>query len=242
MKAFGSQNFYTPLFCLMSKPFRPMKLKQTITIDIVSDVVCPWCYIGRRRLQSALSELQEEYDFEVEHRPFELNPAIPASGRNQLDYMIEKFGSEERYKSLTKQVTQVAADEGLEFNYDKQFRSPNTRKAHALIQFAASERRQEEVVDLLFKAYFTDGIDLSKDESLLEIADQSGLDYQRTKHMLEDENSLLQIALEEQEIYKLGITGVPFFIINKKFGISGAQSSETFVKALQNIGKEMTPA
>ena len=121
-----------------------MKLKQTITIDIVSDVVCPWCYIGRRRLQSALSELQEEYDFEVEHRPFELNPAIPASGRDQLDYMIEKFGSEERYKSLTKQVTQVAADEGLEFNFDKQFRSPNTRKAHALIQFAASEGRHRE--------------------------------------------------------------------------------------------------
>jgi predicted DsbA family dithiol-disulfide isomerase len=217
-------------------------MKQTITIDIVSDIVCPWCYIGKRRLQTALLELREEYDFEVEYRPFELNPAIPASGRNQRDYMIEKFGSEERYNTLTRQVTQVAADEGLEFNFDKQLRSPNTRKAHALIQFAGSEGRQQEVVDALFKGYFTEGIDLSKDENLLEIADQAGLDYQRSKQLLEDENSLLQIALEEQEIYKLGITGVPFFIINKKFGISGAQSSETFVKALQNIGKEMAPA
>lgn len=217
-------------------------MKQKITIDIVSDVVCPWCYIGKQRLETALQELKESYDFEIEYRPFELNPAIPASGRNQKDYFIEKFGSEERYNSMIQRVTEVAAGEGLEFNFDKQLRSPNTRKSHALIQFARNEGRQHEVVALLFKAYFTEGIDLSQDENLLEIADQAGLDFQKSRQMLEDENSLLQIALEEQEIYKLGITGVPFFIINKKFGISGAQSTETFVKALQDIGKEMTPA
>jgi predicted DsbA family dithiol-disulfide isomerase len=225
---------------LLTKPFHPMK--QKITIDIVSDVVCPWCYIGKRRLESALKVLENDYEFVLEYRPFELNPAIPASGRNQRDYLIEKFGSEERYNSVTQQVTQVAAGEGLEFNFEKQLRSPNTRKAHALIQYAGSEGRQQEVVNLLFKAYFTDGIDLSKDESLLEIADLAGLDFERTRQMLEDENSMLQIALEEQEFYKLGITGVPFFIINKKFGVSGAQSVETFVRALQNIGKEMAPA
>jgi predicted DsbA family dithiol-disulfide isomerase len=217
-------------------------MKQKISIDVVSDVVCPWCYIGKRRLEAALDALRHDYDFVVEYRPFELNPAIPASGRNQKDYLSEKFGGEERYQSLTLHVTQVAAGEGLEFNFDKQLRYPNTRKAHALIQYAGTEGRQKEVADLLFKAYFTDGVDLSNDENLYKIAELAGLDAAKTRQMLEDENSLLQIALEEQEIYKLGITGVPFFIVDKKFGISGAQSTETFIKALQNIGKEKTPA
>lgn len=217
-------------------------MKQRMKIDIVSDVVCPWCYIGKRRLERALKDLENDYDFEITYRPFELNPAIPASGRNQKDYLVEKFGSEERYNSITQQVTRLAAEEGLEFNYDKQLRSPNTRKSHALIQYARSEGRQQEMVEHLFKAYFTEGMDLTRNEILLEIADSAGLDVERSRQLIEDENALLQVALEEQEIYKLGISGVPFFIVNGKFGISGAQPTDTFIRTLQDIGKEKTPA
>lgn len=215
-------------------------MKPTLKIDIVSDIVCPWCYIGKRRLEKAMQYLGEEFDFQLEHRPFELNPSIPKHGLNQQEYLIEKFGGKDRFEAITDYVTEVARQEGLAFNYAKQTVAPNTRLSHSLIGLTKTEGDQMAMVELLFHAYFIDGMDLSKENTLVTLAEKAGLVRKKVKHHLADEAAMLQIALEEQEMYKLGITGVPFFIVNNKYGISGAQTSATFIKALREIGSEVT--
>ena len=135
-------------------------------------------------------------------------------------------------------VIGVAAEEGLTFDFSKQPISPNTRKAHSLIQFARGDGKQLAVKEAFMKAYFTDGVDLSKNENLIDVAVKAGLDKEKAEKVLEDENAPIQVALAEQELSKLGISGVPFYIINNKYGISGAQPKETFIKAFQEIGQE----
>ena len=213
-------------------------MKPKIKIDVVSDVVCPWCYIGKRRLEKAVAELASTYDFDIEYHPFELNPTTPESGFNQKEYLTKKFGGEDRYTELTARVVGVAAEEGLNFDFSKQPISPNTRKAHSLIQFARGEGKQLAVKEAFMKAYFTDGIDLSKNENMVDVAVQAGLEKGKVENVLADENAPIQIALAEQELSKLGISGVPFYIINNKYGISGAQSADTFMKAFHEITQE----
>ena len=214
-------------------------MKPKIKIDVVSDVVCPWCYIGKRRLEKAVAELSSQYDFDIEYHPFELNPTTPESGFNQKEYLTKKFGGEDRYAELTNRVAGVAAEEGLIFDFSKQPVSPNTRKAHSLIQFARGEGKQLAVKEAFMKAYFIDGIDLSKKENVVDVAVQAGLVNEKVETVLADENAPIQVALAEQELSKLGISSVPFYIINNKYGISGAQSPDTFIKAFHEIGQEI---
>src|SRR6188768_2113694 len=162
-------------------------MKPKIKIDVVSDVVCPWCYIGKRRLERAVDELSSTYDFDIEYHPFELNPTTPESGFNQKEYLTKKFGGEDRYAEITNRVAGVAAEEGLSFDFSKQPVSPNTRKAHSLIQFARAEGKQLAVKEAFMKAYFTDGIDLSKNENLVNVAVQAGLDKENVEKVLADE-------------------------------------------------------
>jgi predicted DsbA family dithiol-disulfide isomerase len=214
--------------------------KPVIKIDVVSDVVCPWCYIGKRRLEKAMQQLSSEYTFEVEYHPFELNPDMPAQGVNQKAYLTDKFGSEDRYDQITNHTTQVAATEGLTFNFDKQNTSPNTRKAHAIVQLAKLKGKDLAVIEDLFKAYFTDGVDLTDDKNLIALAVQAGIEREDLELLLADKNSLIRIAALEKEMSKLGISGVPFYIINSKYGISGAQSSETFMQVFKEVSQEVT--
>lgn len=214
--------------------------KPVIKIDVVSDVVCPWCYIGKRRLEKAMQQLSSEYTFEVEYHPFELNPDMPVQGANHKAYLVDKFGSEDRYDQITNHTTQVAASEGLTFNFDKQNTSPNTRKAHAVVQLAKSKGKDLAVIEDLFKAYFTEGIDLTDDKNLIEVAVQAGLDRQSVELLLADESALKHIVVMEKELSKLGISGVPFYIINSKYGVSGAQSSETFMQVFKEVSQEVT--
>lgn len=216
--------------------------KPLIKIAVVSDVVCPWCYIGKRRLEKAIDQLKDRMDFEIAYYPFELNPNIPAEGLDHKKYLTDKFGGDEAYERLTGNVVRVAASEGLTFNFDKQKTSPNTRNAHRLLLLAREENKQLELTEALFKAYFTDGIDLSKNENLLAVAVRVGLDEQKVKAFLESDTGLTEVAAAEKELHDMGITGVPFYIINDKYGISGAQASSTFVNAFENIEKEVTMA
>ena len=215
--------------------------KPLIKIGVVSDVVCPWCYIGKRRLEKAVEQLKDKIDFEIAYYPFELNPDLPASGVDHKQYLTEKFGGPEAYERLTGNVTRVASTEGLEFNYDRQKISPNTRNAHRLLLLAREHDKQLALAEALFKAYFTDGIDLSKNENLLAIAVAVGLDAEKVKLFLDSNTGTTEVAAAERELQSMGISGVPFFIVNDKYGISGAQSSETLVNAFQNIGKESMP-
>lgn len=212
--------------------------KKKIKIDVVSDVVCPWCYIGKRRLEKAIETLHDTIDFEVSYHPFELNPQMPARGVNQKEYLSEKFGGEEQYSKITAHTTQVAATEGLIFNFDKQQRSPNTRKAHVLLQAAHTDGVQLSLMEILFNAYFTDGVDLSTHENLIALATQAGMAEDKAAQLLSDDQALMQVSLAEQELYKLGISSVPFYIINNKYGISGAQATETFIETFEDISSK----
>lgn len=214
-------------------------MKPKIKIDIVSDVVCPWCYIGKRRLEKAIEQLDHKYDFELHYLPFELNPSMPQQGVNQKEYLSDKFGGEERYQQITEHTTSVAAADGLVFDFTKQTTSPNTRNAHIIIELAHEHGKQLEAVEALFKAYFTDGIDLSKNENLITIALRLGLARESVEQNLNNPEAKAKIALREKEMGKLGITGVPFYIIDNKYGVSGAQQPDTFIKAFEEIGSKI---
>lgn len=210
-------------------------MKPTIKIAVVSDVVCPWCYIGKRRLERALEMAANEYNFEVAYYPFELNPDLSKEGVNQVEHLTQKFGGTERYRALTGNVTNIAAQEGITFNFHKQLTLPNTRDAHRLILYANQEGKQKQVVEGLFRAYFTDGVDLTKVENLINIATQLGLDRGRTELFLNSSTGYAEVAAAEKDLTQMGITGVPFYIINDQYGVSGAQPTETFIRAFQNI-------
>jgi len=212
-----------------------MTSKTAIKVDIISDVVCPWCYIGKRRLEKAIEQVADKYDIELEYHPFELNPGMPQAGVDQREYLSNKFGGEERYEQITEHTTSVAAAEGLHFDFSKQRVSPNTRNMHAVIQLAKAEGKQLLATEAFFKAYFTNGVDLSKKENILAVAVNAGLNKEKVEACLEDEKAKAQIAVAEKEMQKLGITGVPFYIINNKYGVSGAQLPETFVKAFEEV-------
>jgi predicted DsbA family dithiol-disulfide isomerase len=214
--------------------------KPKIKVDVVSDVVCPWCYIGKRRLEKAIDTLQDKFEFELVYHPFELNPDTPPGGVNQQEYLTRKFGGgETRYQQLTNHVSQVAEGEGLHFNFAIQHVLPNTRDAHRIIQFGKQEGKQLLAKEAFMKAYFEDGIDLSKKENLIAVAVRAGLSEEKVTKFLSTDEGLADVAREEKEMQQLGITGVPFYIINNKYGISGAQPSATFVQAFQDIGSEV---
>lgn len=213
--------------------------KRRIKIEVVSDVVCPWCYIGKRRLENAISALDGDYEVEVSFQPFELNPQMPREGRQQLEYLSEKFGSPDRYQQLTSHVTRVAADEGLKFDFARQTVSPNTFDAHRLIWLAGRTGVQAAVKEALMSAYFERGVDLSKKENLADVAAAAGLDREAAMALLNSDDGKKEVRAMEELNYQRGISGVPFYIINNKYGVSGAQPSEVFRNALREIGNEM---
>lgn len=215
--------------------------KPKIKVDVVSDVVCPWCYIGKRRLEKAIDSLQDKYDFEITYHPFELNPGMPLEGVNQKEYLSAKFGGAEQYEKITSRTVSVAAEEGLQFDFNKQKVSPNTRNAHRIIQYAQQEEKQPEVKEAFMKAYFEDGVDLSKKENLTDVAVKAGLSKENVDKLLSGNDGLAEVVHAEQELQKLGITGVPFYIINSKYGVSGAQPTSSFIEIFDNVSvqKEM---
>ncbi len=212
--------------------------KPKIKIDIVSDVVCPWCYIGKRRLEKAIAQVADHVDVELEYHPFELNPDMPLEGRNQKEYLTKKFGSEAKYQQIVNHVTEVAAQEGLQFDFKKQNISPNTRNAHRLIWFAKKHSKQIEMKEALMKAYFEQGLDLTISENLISIATELGLDNEATRNFINSTEGLIEVTTSEMQNAQRGISGVPFYIINNQYGVSGAQPSEIFVKALLEISEE----
>lgn len=209
--------------------------KPLIKINVVSDVVCPWCYVGKRRLEKAIHKLSDKYEFEVEYSPFELNPQMPKGGMSQKDYLSKKFGGEARYEQITAHTTAVAETEGLAFHFDRQKVSPNTRDAHRVIQLANKSGKQLALVEALFKAYFTDGVDLSDHTNLIAIAVACGMNEEEVRDLLQGESGVVEIEMKERQLQQLGISGVPFYIIDNRFGISGAQQPEAFIQAFDDV-------
>lgn len=200
---------------------------------MVADLVCPWSYIGKRRLETAIQMSSDRFRFDVEYFPFELNPHLPDTGVDYRSYLCQRYGTEDRVQQLTDHLKAIAAGEGLDFIPEQQQVMPNTRNAHRLALFARNEGKQGQVVDALYDAYFTRGINLSDINSLIGIAVDAGLDGEKTTQLLHSNTGNVEIEMAEKELQDLGITSVPLFIIGDRSGISGAQPVEVFIEAFE---------
>lgn len=197
-------------------------------IDIVSDAICPWCYIGKRRLERALA-MAPQPDLQIGWRPFQLNPDMPAEGMARRDYLRAKFGDQAGGKTYDALIA-AGKGEGIPFRFDRIQRTPNTILAHRLIRYALRENRQDQVVEALFRAYFIDGQDIGVVENLVAVTEALGMDADRVRSYLESDQDLAEIRAEDAFARQIGIQGVPCFIIDRKFAISGAQPPESFLE------------
>jgi predicted DsbA family dithiol-disulfide isomerase len=204
-------------------------------IEVFSDVVCPWCYIGKRRLERALDQLEQGARARIVWRPFELNPTMPKAGMDRRVYLEAKFGGPAAMKAIQDRVAAVGATEGIDFAFDRIARTPNTFDAHRLIWFAQREDRQNEVVEELFHAYFVEGLDIATHEGLLIHAGWAGLDGEKTRVFLRSNEGLAEVRDEEAQGHRLGIRGVPYFLFNGSTVVSGAQPVETFVATINQL-------
>ena len=210
-----------------------------LTIDIVSDVVCPWCYLGKRRLEEALQKLGRT-DATVRWRPFQLDESIPEQGLDRQAYMRGKFGDLSRLQSVHDRLVAYGKEVGADYDFEAIARAPNTLKAHRLIRWAGEAGVQDAVVDRLFRAYFERGQDIGDIATLAEIAAESGLDREEiARRLASDEDE--QAAQSEIDAWRrAGVTGVPFFIFNEKLAVPGAEGVDTLVAAM--IEAENSPA
>jgi len=213
----------------------------TLAIDVVSDVVCPWCFIGKRRLEGALALYAKERPDAppptVTWRPFQLNPGLPAEGMARADYIARKFGS--RGGAVYDRVSAVGREVGIDFAFDRITRQPNTLAAHSLIELARAKGRQGATKEAFLRAYFLDGVDLTARENLVAIATSAGLERATVEEWLDNAEAREAVAAEDARARELGIEGVPFFIFNGRLGVSGAQPAEVLLDAMKQA--ESTP-
>jgi predicted DsbA family dithiol-disulfide isomerase len=198
-----------------------------LTIEVVSDVVCPWCYIGKRRLEKALALLGGEAQVSVRYLPFQLNPEMPQGGMPRAEYRKVKFGSLERGQQLDARVAAEGRGEGIEFAFERMARTPNTIAAHRLIDLAQRQGQGQKVVEELFRAYFEEGKDVGDPKVLEEIAKRGGVSG------WPQEADAKEVAALEGEMRGLGISAVPTFIFDRKLGVSGAHPPEALAQAMR---------
>jgi predicted DsbA family dithiol-disulfide isomerase len=203
---------------------------EVLTIDVVSDVVCPWCYLGEKRLEMALKEAPQPVA--LRWRPYQLDPTIPAGGLDRAEYMEKKFGKSGRLQTVHDNLVRLGAEVGLPFAFDKIKRAPNTLDAHRLIRWANAAGVQGQVVDRLFKAYFVEGRDIGDRAVLIEIAQECGLDATLVEKLLADGADADLVREEIAQAQALGVSGVPFFIFAGRLGVPGAQEPSVLVRAM----------
>ena len=206
-----------------------------LTIDIVSDVVCPWCYIGKRKLEAALAlpEAAALPKVEVRWHPFQLNPELAKEGVSRKQYLEDKFGGPERAAEIYQRVRAAGKAAGLDLNIDGISLQPNTLAAHALIAFAQQQGAGSEVKERLLKAYFVENRFIGEVDVLAEIAAEAGLDRAAARAWISDPARLQAVADADAQARGMGISGVPFFIFNQKLAVSGAQDPATLLDAMQ---------
>src|SRR5216684_2678781 len=185
-----------------------------LTVDVISDVICPWYYIGKRRLEKAVAAFSGREQVRVRWHPFQLNPHMPRDGMNRKEYRTAKFGSWERSLALDAQVAAAGRAEGIPFDYAKVMRTPNTLDAHRLIGLADTEGVQDAVVEAVFRAYFAEGRDISQTNVLLDVVAVAGLDRNRAEAVLNSDEGLAAIRAAEEQARRSGVQGVPYFLIN----------------------------
>jgi len=210
---------------------------EPLTIDVVSDVVCPWCYVGEKRLEAALAE--EPQPVTLRWRPYQLDPTIPAGGLDRAEYMERKFGKSGRLQSVHDNLTRLGAELGIPFAFDRIKRSPNTLDAHRLIRWASSAGMQGTIVDRLFKAYFVEGRDIGDRGVLIEIAGEFGLDAKLVEKLLKEGADADLVRQEIEQAQGMGVSGVPFFIFGGRLGVPGAQEPSVLRRAMAQARQGM---
>jgi len=211
----------------------------TLRIDVISDVVCPWCYIGKRRLEQALELFRRSVDgpeLEVVWHPFQLNPQLPREGIARSEYLSRKFGS--RADDIYARVTAVGRSVGIDFAFERIVRQPNTVPAHQLIGFAQSQGRQDEIVESLFRGYFLEGADLTQTDNLIQLARRAGLEDGATRASLDDDAQRQEVLAQDEQARALGVSGVPFFIFDQRLAVSGAQEPQVLLRTLREAAAE----
>lgn len=210
-----------------------------VTVDVISDVICPWCYVGKRRLEKAIA-LSRHREVRVRWHPLQLNSQMPKEGMNRKEYRTAKFGSWERSLTLDAQVTDVGRAEGIPFAFDKIERTPNTLDAHRLIWLADKDGVQDAVVEALFRAYLIEGRDISRTPTLLDVVAEAKLDRGRAEAVLGDDEGLAAIRAAEEVARRAGVQGVPFFFVNNRVALSGAREASAFLEAFEHVGTPPT--
>ncbi len=200
-------------------------------IEIYSDIVCPWCYVGKRRLERALTSVGS--DVHVTWWPFQLNPTMPLEGMDRTAYLKAKFGSLEVFGQMEEQLLAAGLEEQIPFAFENIQRTPNTFAAHRLIWYAEQQGRQDAAVESLFRGYFTEGADIGSMPVLSQLACRAGLDAAAVESFLHSEEGAQEVKAEEAVGRRLGIRGVPYFVLNGTVAISGAQPPDIFVSAIR---------
>lgn len=200
-------------------------------LDIISDPICPWCYIGKTKLDRAL-EKHPEHDFIIEWHPFQLNPSMPPKGMDRREYLEAKFGGKEEAVRVYSDVANAAEAAGIEINFEGIQRTPSTLNAHRLLHWGALEGKQNAVVDRLFKAYFQKGQDISNHDVLVEIASITGMNAELTRRLLKADSDANDIQDRDAAARERGVSGVPCFVIGNHYVIQGAQDTELWEKVI----------
>ena len=203
-------------------------------LDIISDPICPWCYIGKTKLDRAL-EKHPEHDFILEWHPFQLNPSMPSKGMDRREYLEAKFGGKERAVEVYSDIANAAEAAGLEINFEGIKRTPSTLNAHRLMHWAALEGKQNAVVDRLFKAYFRKGHDISSHDILTNIATSVGMQADVTRHLLMSSADEKDIQDRDAAARQRGVSGVPCFVIGNHYVIQGAQDTELWESVIAEL-------
>jgi predicted DsbA family dithiol-disulfide isomerase len=206
---------------------------RAISIDVISDVICPWCFLGKRRLDKAIG-LLDDINVEVNWRPFFLDPTIPKEGMSRRTYLENKFGAE-RLKTINDPLIAAGKEDGVPYAFDRITRTPNTMDAHRLIRWSHEAGKQHDVVEHLFMAYFNGGLDIGDSQVLLKIAGEAGMDVADISLMLQKDTDVDAVNAEVERAYRMGVTGVPCFIFAQKQGLMGAQPAEQLVTAIRAL-------
>ncbi|WP_290697299.1 DsbA family oxidoreductase [Lacinutrix sp.] len=211
-------------------------MTEKLKIDIVSDVVCPWCTIGYKRLEKAIQELGFQDQVEIEWQPFELNPNMPAEGQNVNEHITEKYGSTvEQQKESKQNMTEIGEEFGFTFDYFDEMRMVNTFDAHILLEYAKDSGKQTDLKMALTKAFFSDRKDVSKRDILKEALETVGLNAEETLTKLDDEEAQKEVRSKQNYWKSLGVTSVPTVVFNRKSAVTGAQPVDTFKQVLSEL-------
>ncbi len=216
-------------------------MSEAVSIDVYSDIVCPWCYIGKRKLEQALVRLGEQNVVVTPNwRAFQLNPDMPVAGMARKEYVAAKFGGPQRAQEIYARVTAVGNEVGIPFQFEKIERQPNTINAHRLIRLAGEQGQQDAVAEALFRAFFLEFLDIGDVATLSGIAASAGLNREAVYAYLSSDQGAAAAQQEDAVARQLGITGVPFFVFGGKYAVSGAQSAEVLLHAFEQAAGAVT--